>query len=108
MKIYPLLSGTLENIIFHIFTKKQMVHTAIIKYKNPEAIKILNDIGKFLDFTIEKSPDSTKNKKQEIEFINGVACLLPDPKADFKKLKGEFTGLNYTKDSLRSKASKKR
>lgn len=85
-----------------------MVHTAIIKYKNPEAIRILNDIGKFLDFTIEKTSSSEKNKKQEIEFINGVACLPPDPKADFRKLKGEFTGLNYTKDSLRSKAWKKR
>ena len=31
-----------------------MTHTAIIKYKNPDAIKILKDIGKFLDFTIEK------------------------------------------------------
>ena len=85
-----------------------MEHTAIIKYKNPDAIKILNDIGKFLDFTIEKKTPSPKNKKQKIEFINGVACLSPEPRADFKKLKGEFTGLNYTKDSLRSKAWKKR
>jgi len=85
-----------------------MTHTAIIKYKNPDAIKILNDIGKFLDFTIEKTPDPKKIKKQKIEFINGVACLPPDPKANFKKLKGEFTGFNYTKDILREKAWKKR
>jgi hypothetical protein len=85
----------------------KMTHTAIIKYKNPDAIKILKDIGKFLDFTIENKPDSAKNKKQEVVFIDGIACLPPDPKADFKKLKGEFTGLNYAKDSLRSKAWKK-
>lgn len=85
-----------------------MTHTAIIKYKNPDAIKILKDIGKFLDFTIEKESKPVKNQNQEIAFINGVACLPPDPKADFKKLKGEFTGLNYSKDSLREKAWRKR
>ncbi|HET7118519.1 MAG TPA: hypothetical protein VFI29_18635 [Hanamia sp.] len=85
-----------------------MTHTAIIKYKNPDAIKILKDIGKFLDFTIEKGLKSGGNKNQRIIFINGVACLLPDPKADFRKLKGEFTGLNYTKESLREKGWKKR
>lgn len=85
-----------------------MTHTAIIKYKNPDAIKILKDIGKFLDFTIEEGLNPGKNKNQGIVFINGVACLPPDPKADFKKLKGEFTGLSYTKESLREKAWKKR
>lgn len=85
-----------------------MTHTAIIKYKNPDAIKILKDIGKFLDFTIEKESKPDKIGKQEIIYINGVACLPPDPKADFKKLKGEFTGLNYSKDLLREKAWKKR
>ncbi|MEO8944823.1 MAG: hypothetical protein ABI297_09500 [Ginsengibacter sp.] len=85
-----------------------MTYTAIIKYKNPEALKILNDIGKYLDFTIEKETESTKKNKQDIIFVNGVPCLPPDPKADFRKLKGEFTGLNYTKDSLREKAWKKR
>jgi hypothetical protein len=67
-------------------------------------IKILNDIGKFLDFIIEKELKPMKNKKQEIIFIKGVACLSPDPKADFKKLKGEFTGLNFSKETLREKA----
>ena len=67
-------------------------------------IKILNDIGKFLDSIIGKELKPAKNKKQEIIFINCVACLSPDPKADFKKLKGEFTGLNYSKETLREKA----
>ena len=67
-------------------------------------IKILNDIGKFLDFIIEKELEPVKNKKQDIIFIKGVACLSPDPKADFKKLKGEFTGFNFSKETLREKA----
>ena len=85
-----------------------MTQTAIIKYKNPDAIKILKDIGKFLDFTIEQESQQEKNQSQEIVFIDGVACLPPNPKADFKRLKGEFTGLNYSKDSLREKAWRKR
>lgn len=85
-----------------------MTHTAIIKYKNPDAIKVLKDIGKFLDFTIEQESPQDKNQSQGIEFIDGVACLPPDPKADFKRLKGEFTGLNYSKDSLREKAWRKK
>jgi hypothetical protein len=85
-----------------------MTHTAIIKYKNPDAIKILKDIGKFLDFTIEQESQHEKNQDQGIVFIDGVGYLPPDPKADFKKLKGEFTGLNYSKDSLRDKAWRKR
>lgn len=85
-----------------------MTHTAIIKYKNPDAIKLLKDIGKFLDFTIEQESQQGKNQDPGIIFIDGVACLPPDPKADFKKLKGEFTGLNYSKDSLRDKAWRKR
>lgn len=67
-------------------------------------IKILNDIGKFLDSIIGKELKPVKNKKQEIIFINGVACLSPDPKGDFKKLKGEFTGFNFSKETLREKA----
>jgi hypothetical protein len=40
-----------------------MTHTAIIKYKNPDAIKILKDIGKFLDFTIEQESQHEKKSR---------------------------------------------
>ena len=85
--------------------------SAIIHYQNLNALRILQQIGSSMGFTIdmpnasETVPQVTKGK---IEFINGIPYQTANPKADITKIVGIFDGNNYTKQSLRNKSWKKR
>ncbi|MFP5039807.1 hypothetical protein [Parasediminibacterium sp. JCM 36343] len=89
------------------------METAVIHYENAGAIKLLKEMGKFMGFTVE-----TKHKKEEassevsrpatITLINGIPYQAANLKADVTKLFNVFGEHNYTKQSLRDKAWKKR
>jgi len=88
-----------------------MMPTAIIHYQNPDALRILQQIGSSMGFTIDM-PNTLETWPKEtnvkIEFINGIPYQAANPKADITKIVGIFDGNNYTKQSLREKSWRKR
>ncbi len=99
----------------------------IIKYENPENLKVLEDLSKTMDFEIELSnkenlerqkaiaaitvPGEKKanisqsvspDQKSEKEYsINGVTLTAGDPSVDISELREVFTGLNLDAKKLR-------
>ena len=85
--------------------------SAIIHYQNSNALKILQQLGSSMGFTVDASIESEiipQEAKGQIDFINGIPYQAANPKADITKIVGIFDGSNYTKQFLRDKSWKKR
>ena len=85
--------------------------SAIIHYQNSNALKILQQIGSSMGFTVDVTNSSeivSQEANEKIAFINGIPYQAANPKADVTKIVGIFDGNNYTKQSLRDKSWRKR
>ncbi len=72
----------------------------VIKYKKPEALKVLKVLAKYLDFEI------STNKSKSV-LINGVAIIPGDKTLFISELQDVFTGTNIDAKKLRKEAWKR-
>ena len=99
----------------------------IIKYENPEILKVLENLSKTMDFEIELSNEENSERQKAIDAItvpanteanisqsiapdqktekaysvNGVTLIPGDPNVDITELREVFTSMNLDAKKLR-------
>lgn len=76
----------------------------IIKYKNKRTIEALQDLSKYLDFSIVMSSVKEKIKNPGMSKLNGITIVPGDNSIDTSDLTTVFSGRNIDPQKLRKKA----
>ncbi len=69
----------------------------IIKYENPETLKVLEDLAKSMNFEVFKEDDN-------VYFVNGVKIVKGNKNADLSEIRQLFTEKNIDAKTLRKEA----
>lgn len=69
----------------------------IIKYEDPETLKVLEDLAKSMNFEVFKEDDN-------VYFINGVKIVKGNNNADLSEIRQLFTEKNINAKTLRKEA----
>ncbi|HWV72501.1 MAG TPA: hypothetical protein VN040_12325 [Pseudosphingobacterium sp.] len=75
------------------------MNEVIVKYKSEKALKALQDLGKYLGFSV--SAPTPEKKTQKKYKINGVTVIKGDSNIDINELKDIFTGPDIDAATLR-------
>jgi len=76
------------------------MNEVIVKYKNEKALKALQDLGKYLGFSV--SEPTTKKKPQKKYKINGATIISGDPNINIQELNEIFTASDIDAETLRN------
>ena len=69
----------------------------IIKYENPETLKVLEDLSKTMNFEVFKEDDN-------VYFVNGVKIVKGNKDVDLSDIRQLFTEKNIDAKTLRREA----
>lgn len=75
------------------------MNEVVVKYKSEKALKALQDLGKYLGFSV--SVPTSEKKTQKKYKINGVTVIRRDSNIDINELKDIFTESNIDAATLR-------
>ncbi len=75
------------------------MNEVVVKYKSEKALKALQDLGKYLGFSVSApTPEKRTQKKHK---INSVTVIKGDSNINISELKGIFTGSDIDAGTLR-------
>ncbi len=74
------------------------MHEVTIKYKKTKTLNLLQEIGRYLDFTVEENPKKITKKKRK------SFPITYSKNPDIMALSGIWKNKNITLDELREKA----
>ena len=77
------------------------MNEVIVKYKNQKALKALEELGKYLGFSVS---GPVVEDKTETNKINGVPIVRGNPTIDIQELNKVFTGKDIDATALRKSA----